>query len=93
MSDWKKRNHEICIPGMDTPKTHICKVCGSKIVPRRENRYTAKSEPAKGGLGAAIGGQQETTYYDCFDCSVCGCQFVAQRRIEPETGGHEVAIK
>lgn len=48
MSDWKKRNHEICIPGMDTPKTHICKVCGSKIVPRRENRYTAKIGTGEG---------------------------------------------
>lgn len=83
MNEWKKRKRKVFIPDMEPPKTYECRVCGSKIVPRKSNRYTAKERIISGGLsGALSGASTEPELYDCFDCPVCGCQFVAKERLE-----------
>ena len=54
-------------------KTMKCNVCGHEFTPEKEDRYEAvKPAPLF----------QCATYYDCFDCPVCGCQIVAQERYE-----------
>lgn len=50
-----------------------CNVCGHEFTPKKEDRYIAAKN---NGLF------QSNTYYDCFDCSECGCQIVAQERYE-----------
>ena len=38
MNRWENRGKKIEIPQNDTPKTYECKVCGSKIVPKKEKK-------------------------------------------------------
>lgn len=48
-----------------------CNVCGHEFTPKKEDRYEAvKPAPLF----------QCAPHYDCFDCSECGCQVVAQER-------------
>lgn len=84
MSDWNRRKErELFIPGKDTPKTCVCNVCGSKIVLLKKNRYTAMGRNVTGGLSSVINGSSvDPDLYDAYDCNVCGCQFIAQKRLE-----------
>ena len=85
MSGWNKRKREIFIPGMDEQKikTIECKVCGNKIVPKKENKYVVKDRVSMGGLNNAFSGQySEPKLYDAFDCDICGCQMVAKERLK-----------
>ena len=51
-----------------------CNVCGHEFTPKKENKYIASQQTAPMfGL---------TKYYDCFDCPECGCQIVAQERLD-----------
>lgn len=85
MEKWKKRTRPIQVTINDTPIIHKCEVCGSKIVTKSERRYTAIKEPMKGGIANALSGQTENgKLYDCFDCPVCGCQFIAKKRLRKE---------
>lgn len=88
MSDWNRRKRrDLFIPGKNPPKTCICKVCGSRIVPLKSHRYTAKGRISKGGINAAFAGEYaEPELYDAYDCSVCGCQFIAGKRFEEYRG-------
>lgn len=82
MANWNTRKREMFIPDKDTPKAYLCKVCGSKITPRKEDRYVVKDRLCIGGLNSAIGGTHtEAKEYDAFDCKVCGCQMVAKERL------------
>lgn len=82
MGNWGNPKKNLFIPDKGTPKTYICKVCGSKIIPRSEDRYVAKEKTTTGGIASALNGvSKEPTFYDCFDCKVCGCQFVAKERM------------
>lgn len=49
-----------------------CKVCGFEFEVKAENRYTGV-EVMHGTL------KDIKTYYNCFDCPECGCQYVAQK--------------
>lgn len=82
MNRWENRGKKIEIPQNDTPKTYECKVCGSKIVPKKEKRYVARQYATTGGISNALSGVEELKEYDCFDCPVCGCQFVAKERLK-----------
>ncbi len=82
MNRWENRGKKIEIPQNDTPKTYECKVCGSKIVPKKEKRYVARQYTTTGGISNALSGMGEPKEYDCFDCPVCGCQFVAKERLK-----------
>lgn len=46
-------------------KKQTCKVCGNKFELKKENRYTASRRESIFCI---------PTYYDAFDCPVCGCQ-------------------
>ena len=51
-----------------------CNVCGHEFTPKKENKYIASQQTAPiFGL---------TKHYDCFDCPECGCQIVAQERLD-----------
>lgn len=84
MSEWKKRNRELFIPGMKeaTIKRLECKVCGNKFIPKKENKYIVKDRIPIGGFQNAMSGEySEPKLYDAFDCDICGCQFVAKERM------------
>ena len=82
MENWKKRKN-VFIPDMCPPKKYECKVCGSSIVPNKNNRYTVKDRLCTGGISNAItGSYTEPEEYDAFDCPICGCQLVAQKRLK-----------
>lgn len=83
MSKWNCRKGELFIPDKDTPQTYACKVCGSKIVPRKANRYTVVDRVTAGGIANAMTGTYtEPEMYDAFDCPVCGCQMIAKKRLK-----------
>lgn len=90
MSTWKKRKG-VFIPEMHPPKKYKCNVCGSNIIPNKNNRYVVKDRLCTGGVSNAFSGSYtEPKEYDAFDCPVCGCQFVAKERLkcaEMEEGG------
>ncbi len=68
---------------METPKTYECKVCGSKIIPKISDKYIVKDRVLTGGVASTMSGSYaEPQQYDAFDCKVCGCQFVAKKRLE-----------
>ena len=82
MSNWKQRNRKIVIPGMNPPKKYECKVCGSDIIPNKNNRYVVKERLCSGGVNSALSGTYTTPKeYDAFDCPVCGCQHIAKERL------------
>lgn len=56
-----------------------CEVCGYKFNAIIECHYVARDN-GKTGLSVAFGSESEETLYDAFDCSVCGCQIIAQER-------------
>lgn len=81
MAKWNTKRKPF-IPDMETPKTYECKVCGSKIIPRINDKYVVKDRVATGGLTSAMSGSYtEPKTYDAFDCKVCGCQFIAKERL------------
>lgn len=88
MSDWNcRKGRDLFIPGKNPPKTYICEVCGSKIIPSKSHRYTAKGRISTGGINNAITGVfTEPELYDAYDCPVCGCQFIAGKRFEEYRG-------
>ena len=53
-----------------------CNVCGLEFTPKKEDRYVATKTECR-----LIGGIA-TTMHDCFDCPECGCQIVAQERLD-----------
>lgn len=82
MSKWNSKRG-IYIPDMEPPKTLVCEVCGSKIVPNKDNRYTATDRPCTGGLSNAItGSYTEPKEYEAYDCKICGCQLIVQERLK-----------
>ncbi len=84
MSEWKKRNRKLFMPGMKeaTIKKLECKVCGNKFIPKKENKYIVKDRKLTGGLQNAMSGEySEPKLYDAFDCDICGCQFIAKERM------------
>lgn len=82
MSNWKKKSG-VFIPDMHPPKKYACKVCGSDIIPNKNNRYVVKDRLCTGGVGNALSGSYaEPKEYDAFDCPVCGCQLVAKERLK-----------
>lgn len=82
MADWNTRKRSMFIPDMDTPKTYECEVCGSKIVPRKANRYVVKALEIAPGMANVITGEKKVErYYDAYDCPTCGCQIIAKRRL------------
>ena len=52
-----------------------CKVCGKKLVLRKELRYCVIDVP----LGLAALSEKAKTY-ECFDCLFCGCQNIVNIR-------------
>ncbi len=82
MSKWN-RERKISIPGMNPPKTIVCGVCGSEIIPNKDSRYTVRDRLCTGGIGNALGGSYtEPKEFDAFDCKVCGCQSLAKERLK-----------
>ena len=89
MSNWKKRK-DTFIPDMHPPKRYECKVCGSSIIPNKNNRYVVKERLCAGGIGSALGGTYaEAKEFDAFDCMVCGCQMIAKERLKVATDMRE----
>lgn len=81
MANWNSKR-KMQVPGMNPPKVYECKVCGSKIVARKSERYVVKERVVTGGLSNALAGNYtEPKEYDAFDCPVCGCQFIAKERL------------
>ena len=56
-----------------------CKVCGNEFEPEKEKRYTAR----------AFNIITKEDFYDCFDCPKCGCQLIANKRMEVVEDGKE----
>lgn len=84
MSEWKKRERKLIIPGMDETllRKVECKVCGNKFIPKKENKYVVKDRLLSGGVQGALSGNAEPKQYDAFDCDVCGCQIIAKERLK-----------
>lgn len=55
-----------------------CKVCGTKFGATLERKYIARDSESAGL--AVLAKTAETSWYDAFDCPVCGCQIIAQER-------------
>lgn len=56
-----------------------CKVCGCEFEATKEIHYISREE-GRVGLSATFGNHEEVKLYDTFDCPVCGCQIVVQKR-------------
>lgn len=54
----------------------------AKLYRKKEKRYVARQYATTGGISNALSGMEEPKEYDCFDCPVCGCQFVAKERLK-----------
>ena len=63
------------VKGMTT-----CKVCGRDFPLIAEERYTARNKEMSGVI-PTIKGDQESDWYDAFDCPHCGCQNLVQERM------------
>lgn len=56
-----------------------CKVCSCEFEAIKERHYISREE-GKTGLSVTFGSNEEVKLYDTFDCPICGCQVVVQRR-------------
>lgn len=50
-----------------------CKVCGTDVNLKKDNRYVAKE------INILTG---KESLWDCFDCPKCVCQVIASKRLE-----------
>ena len=57
-----------------------CKICGTEFPPVKDKHYVARENEIVGGLNQLSNGKEERKIYDCFDCTMCGCQVIAQER-------------
>ena len=55
-----------------------CKVCKARFYPSAEHRYTSRDMSSTGISN--IMHQDEVELYDSFDCPICGCQMIVQKR-------------
>lgn len=53
-----------------------CKACGKEFEANLVRHYVAKDN---GPVGICLSGT-EVNLYDAFDCPVCGCQIIVQKR-------------
>ena len=56
-----------------------CKVCGRDFPLMAEEHYVARNVEKK-GIIPVISGNDESVWFDAFDCPHCGCQNVMQSR-------------
>lgn len=56
-----------------------CKVCGCEFEVIKDRHYISREE-GKIGLSVAFCSNEEVKLYDTFDCPICGCQIVVQKR-------------
>ena len=54
-----------------------CKVCGKRFKLQADKRYDVIKKPC--GVAELLSGKG-TTFYECFDCSKCGCQNIVNIR-------------
>lgn len=57
-----------------------CSICGGQFTPRKNEHYISRDTSKSAGVAAVITGYDEDQWYDTFDCPICGCQIVAQKR-------------
>ena len=58
-----------------------CDICGGQFTPRKKDHYVSRDTgEVTGVVSAIITGSKEDQYYDTFDCPICGCQIIAQKR-------------
>ena len=65
----------IYVKNMEKEKIIKCKICGSKLELKKENKYLVLEN--KGITEIFNNGN---TYYECVDCSKCGCQNIINIR-------------
>lgn len=58
--------------------TIVCRICNSRFVVNAAGHYIARDD-RETGLTSVIKSVEEMMY-DAFDCPVCGCQNIVQRR-------------
>ncbi len=56
-----------------------CKICDCEFVPELKSHYVSR-DLGKTGVVSVFQSNDETQFYDTFDCPQCGCQVVAQAR-------------
>lgn len=56
-----------------------CKVCGEDFLLTILGHYIARDEEVTGFTQTLVR-HDETTLYDAFDCPMCGCQNIMQKR-------------
>ena len=77
MNHWKKTE----VPKMEKVNKIKCNVCGKEFYPEKEKRYTSMENRTVGGVNDALSGRNEKPeIYDTFDCPVCGCKIIVNKR-------------
>lgn len=56
-----------------------CKICDCEFVPELKSHYVSR-DLGKTGVVSVFQSNDETQFYDTFDCPQCGCQMVMQER-------------
>ena len=65
----------IYVKNMEKEKIIKCKICGTKLELKKENKYVVSENK---GLSEIV--QKGNTYFECIDCSKCGCQNIINIR-------------
>lgn len=65
----------IYVKNMEKEKIIKCKICGTKLELKKENKYVVSENKS---LSEIV--KEGNTYFECIDCSKCGCQNILNIR-------------